>query len=86
MTKNLLANKDWNSLLARLGGARRLEAIARRTKAFLRPGMINNAVDLLRLILAHCLGENGERTHLSLKIAETFGAKWRSMSSAVRPK
>lgn len=61
MTKILLANKDWSSLVARLGGAARLEVSARETKAFLRPRMINNAVDLLRLILAYCLGEKGLR-------------------------
>jgi len=61
MTKVHLANKDWNSLVARLGGAARLEDSARETKAFLRPRVISNAVDLLRLILAYCLGEKGLR-------------------------
>lgn len=61
MTKKLLANKDWNSLVARLGGAARIEVSARETKAFLRARMINNAVDLLRLVLAYCLGEKGLR-------------------------
>ena len=32
------------------------------TKAFLRPREITNAVDLLRLILAYCLGERGLRS------------------------
>ena len=35
---------------------------ARETKAFLRPREINNAVDLLRMILAYCLGERGLRS------------------------
>lgn len=34
---------------------------ARETKAFVRPREIRNAVDLLRLILAYCLGERGLR-------------------------
>jgi hypothetical protein len=54
-------NRDWESVVARLGGAGRLEVSARDTKAFRRPRVINNAVDLLRLILAYCLGERGLR-------------------------
>ncbi len=38
-----------------------LKVTARETKAFLRPRGITNAVDLLRLILAYCLGERGLR-------------------------
>lgn len=38
-----------------------LNLTARETKAFLRPREITNAVDLLRLILAYCLGERGLR-------------------------
>ena len=38
-----------------------LNVTARETKAFLRPREITNAVDLLRLILAYCLGERGLR-------------------------
>jgi hypothetical protein len=54
-------NEDWSSIVARLGGADALNATARETKAFLRPRQITNAVDLLRLILAYCLGERGLR-------------------------
>jgi hypothetical protein len=54
-------NRDWESVVARLGGAERLEISARDTKAFRRPRVINNAVDLLRLIMAYCLGERGLR-------------------------
>lgn len=50
------------SVVARLGGAAELEATARETKAFLRPREVTNAVDLLRLILAYCLGERGLRS------------------------
>src|SRR4051812_23998410 len=61
MTHESLLNEDWKAIVSRLGGAKRLEATARETKAFLRPREITNAVDLLRLILAYCLGERGLR-------------------------
>src|SRR6201990_2628202 len=61
MTHESLVNQDWNGLVARLGGAALLNATARETRAFLRPREITNAVDLLRLILAYCLGERGLR-------------------------
>ena len=60
MNESLL-NEDWQNVVARLGGARRLEATARETKAFMRPREISNAVDLLRVILGYCLGERGLR-------------------------
>lgn len=46
----------------RLGGAAALEASARETKAFVRARVIETAVDLLRLVLAYCLGERGLRS------------------------
>src|SRR3954468_6091180 len=61
MTHESLVNQDWNNVVARLGGADVLNATARETKAFLRPREITNAVDLLRLILAYCLGDHGLR-------------------------
>jgi DDE family transposase len=61
MTHESLRDKDWQSVVARLGGATMLDASARETKAFLRPREIKNAVDLLRMILAYCLGERGLR-------------------------
>jgi hypothetical protein len=61
MRHESLVNEDWNNVVARLGGAEALNATARQTKAFLRPREITNAVDLLRLILAYCLGEHGLR-------------------------
>jgi hypothetical protein len=61
MTNESLLNEDWARVVARLGGAERLDDTARKTKAFVRPRQINNAVDLLRLILAYCLGERGLR-------------------------
>jgi hypothetical protein len=55
-------NEDWANVVVRLGGAEALGVTARETKAFLRPREISNAVDLLRLILAYCLGERGLRS------------------------
>jgi Transposase DDE domain len=61
MTHESLVNQDWDGVVARLGGAAMLDVTARETKAFLRPRGITNAVDLLRLILAYCVGERGLR-------------------------
>lgn len=62
MRHESLLNKDWTTIVARLGGVETLKVTARETKAFLRPREITNAVDLLRLILAYCLGEWGLRS------------------------
>lgn len=62
MTHESLCNKDWSSVVARLGGRELLENSARETKAFLRARVIDSAVDLLRLVLAYCLGERGLRS------------------------
>jgi hypothetical protein len=62
MRHESLLNADWTNVVARLGGAEALKITARETKAFLRPREITNAVDLLRLILAYCLGERGLRS------------------------
>lgn len=61
MTHESLVNEDWARVVARLGGPEALDVTARETKAFVRPREIANAVDLLRLILAYCLGERGLR-------------------------
>ena len=61
MKTDSLLNKDWSSVVARLGGAASLNTTARATKAFLRPREIRTAVDLLHLILGYCLGERGLR-------------------------
>ena len=61
MRHESLVNEDWTHVVARLGGAESLKVTARETGAFLRPREITNAVDLLRLILAYCLGERGLR-------------------------
>jgi hypothetical protein len=61
MTHESLLNRDWRNVVAQLGGADALDASAHKTKAFLRPREFRNAVDLLRMILAYCLGERGLR-------------------------
>jgi hypothetical protein len=61
MAHESLVNEDWAGVVARLGGSEALNLSARETKAFVRPREIRNAVDLLRLILAYCLGERGLR-------------------------
>src|ERR1700747_761022 len=61
MTPESLVSQDWHSVVARLGGATALETSARETKAFLRGRKVETAVDLLRLVLAYCLGERGLR-------------------------
>jgi hypothetical protein len=61
MTRESLVSQDWHNVLARLGGAETLERTARETEAFSRPREIKSAVDLLRLVLAYCLGERGLR-------------------------
>lgn len=61
MKTDSLLNKDWSSVVARLGGAASLDQTARVTKAFQRPREIRRATDLLRLVLAYCLGERGLR-------------------------
>ena len=56
-----LTGSDWNSTVERLGGAGFLEQEARATGAFRRPREVKSGVDLLRLILAYCLGAMGLR-------------------------
>lgn len=52
---------EWGAVVERLGGAEALEISARETKAFLRPRVVSNAVDMLRLVLSYCLGKGGLR-------------------------
>jgi hypothetical protein len=62
MTHESLVNEDWTRVIARLGGAEELETGAREAKAFSRRREIPDAVTLLRLVLAYCLGEGGLRS------------------------
>src|SRR5438270_229056 len=55
------SDEDWQLVVDRLGGAAAIEGSARRAKAFLRARVIASATDLLRLILAYCLGPGGLR-------------------------
>ena len=49
-------------MVERLGGAQALESNARETKAFQRPRAFKCAVDMLRLVLAYCVGTGGLRS------------------------
>jgi Transposase DDE domain len=62
MTRDSLVNSDWLSLVERLGGAKHLETSARTTKALVRSRVVQTATDLLRIILAYCLGDRGLRS------------------------
>src|SRR5581483_2929602 len=62
MTRESVVDRDWESTVERLGGARELACSARESRAFVRPREIDNAVDLLRIVLAYCLGKAGLRT------------------------
>jgi hypothetical protein len=56
------SEQDWQAIVDRLGGSQAIESSARRCKAFVRARVIANPVDLLRLILAYCLGPGGLRS------------------------
>ena len=62
MTSKSLLNELWQATLRQLGGAAAIEASAREARAFLRPRAVKSATDLLRLILAYCLGGMGLRS------------------------
>jgi hypothetical protein len=62
MSHESLLNRDWDRVVCWLGGAPALEQSARETRAFVQAREIKSAIDLLRLILAYCLGEQGLRS------------------------
>src|SRR5271157_3370657 len=61
MTHESLLNELWQTTLTRLGGTAAIEASAREKGAFLRSRAVVCATDLLRLVLAYCLGGMGLR-------------------------
>jgi len=61
MTHESLLTEGWQAFVGRLGGETSLRASARDTKAFLRPRGIRSPIDMLRMILAYCLGCCGLR-------------------------
>jgi hypothetical protein len=65
-----LLQEDWQATVDQLGGAAYLAATARETKAFLRPRVIPDALVLLRLVLAYCLGERGLRATAAVGLAD----------------
>lgn len=71
MTHAELTGSDWIGTVDCLGGAEVLEQEARATGAFRRAREVKSGVDLLRLILAYCLGERGLR--LTAAWAEAVG-------------
>jgi hypothetical protein len=71
MTHAELTGSDWGGTVARLGGAGLLEREARATGAFRRPREVKCGIDLLRLVLAYCLGLMGLR--LTAAWAEAIG-------------
>lgn len=61
MAHDSLLGGDWPKLVGRLGGATVIAADARETGAFRRARGFETAIDLLRMILAYCLGDKGLR-------------------------
>jgi hypothetical protein len=61
MNSDSLLSDDWSHAVEQLGGAASLARTARASGAFQRTRQVRDAVDLLRLILAYCLGTGGLR-------------------------
>ena len=61
MEHDALLMEDWADLVERLGGAEKLDALARQNGAFRRSRGVKSAVDLLRILLSYCLGKRGLR-------------------------
>jgi hypothetical protein len=62
MADESLLSELWQTVVTRLGGTAAIEASAREMRAFQRARAIHCAADLLRLILAYCLGGMGLRS------------------------
>jgi hypothetical protein len=52
MASKTRTDMNFTAVVAQLGGAERLEAEARETRAFQRPREIKSAVDMLQMVLA----------------------------------
>jgi len=61
MAYESLVTEGFEGVISRLGGRAHIERSARETRAFLRARSIEDALVLLRLILAYCLGGKGLR-------------------------
>lgn len=61
MTRDSLLDRDWLKVIGLLGGTAALQQSALETRAFQRARGVKCAVDLLRLVLAYCLGDHGLR-------------------------
>jgi hypothetical protein len=61
MTHESLLNRDWDRVVKWLGGAEALAQSAHQTGAFRQARQIKCAIDMLRLIFAYCLGDQGLR-------------------------
>ena len=76
MAYELLVTEGFEGVISRLGGRAHIEKSARETRAFLRARGIEDALVLLRLILAYCLGGKGLRLTRSsdaeMAICSTF--------------
>jgi len=62
MTHQSVLDEDWPATVERLGGTAALKESARKTKAFLRGREFEDAISMLRMILAYCLGDGGLRS------------------------
>jgi hypothetical protein len=89
MWRESLLNELWQSSLARLGGEVVIETSARELGAFQRARAVGCATDLLRLILAYCLGDMGLRTTSawasSVGLAELSSVALLSVGASVAP-
>ena len=72
MTPDSLVNDDWNRVIGRLGGAEALASGACTAKAFAWGRKVPDAVTLLRLVLAYCLGQWSLRSTAAWAAAAGF--------------
>jgi hypothetical protein len=69
MSYDGLLTEDWADVVERLGGAEKLDAMARQSGAFRRSRGVKSAVDLLRILLSYCLGKRGLRATAAWGVA-----------------